>query len=187
VGVVGPNGCGKSTLLRVLAGKLAPLSGQCRRMAESVWLDQRLGALDPGLDVLTQMRAANRTLPEAEMRMHLAQLGLDAQKITTPSGTLSGGERLKLARRAGGGVARRCVPGQPGTDGSPHGDRTGLAHGTVVNRPRMPHLPKMIGVSGCHRFHENGNQPIPMQIIFQQAAAVRTSRPRATRACVPAR
>jgi ATPase subunit of ABC transporter with duplicated ATPase domains len=97
VGVVGPNGCGKSTLLRVLAGKLAPLSGQCRRMAESVWLDQRLGALDPGLDVLTQMRAANRTLPEAEMRMHLAQLGLDAQKITTPSGTLSGGERLKAA------------------------------------------------------------------------------------------
>ncbi len=29
--------------------------------------------------------------------MWLAQLGLDAQKITTPSGLLSGGERLKAA------------------------------------------------------------------------------------------
>lgn len=97
VGVVGPNGCGKSTLLKTLAGELAPLAGTCRRSAETVYLDQQLANLDPEQSVLAQMRAANGTATEANLRMLLAHLGLDAQKIAAPSGALSGGERLKAA------------------------------------------------------------------------------------------
>jgi ATPase subunit of ABC transporter with duplicated ATPase domains len=47
--------------------------------------------------VLEQMLAANRTATEGDLRMRLAQLGLDAQKVVVPSGSLSGGERLKAA------------------------------------------------------------------------------------------
>lgn len=97
IGVVGPNGCGKSTLLRVLAGQIEPLSGTCKVTSKSVYLDQRLANLEPDKTVLEQLQMANRSTTEGELRMLLAQLGQDAQKITTPSGLLSGGERLKGA------------------------------------------------------------------------------------------
>ena len=97
IGVVGPNGCGKSTLLRVLAGQIAPLAGLSKVTPESVYLDQRLENLDPEKTVLEQLQLTSRTLSEGDLRMRLAQLGLDAQKIATPSGLLSGGERLKGA------------------------------------------------------------------------------------------
>jgi ATPase subunit of ABC transporter with duplicated ATPase domains len=97
VGVVGANGCGKSTLLKVLAGRLAPLAGVCTVVDERVYLDQRLANLDPALSVLEQLVAVNRTTSAGTLRTYLAQLGLDANRIAVPSGTLSGGERLKAA------------------------------------------------------------------------------------------
>ncbi|HVK51283.1 MAG TPA: ABC-F family ATP-binding cassette domain-containing protein [Pseudoxanthomonas sp.] len=97
VGVIGPNGCGKSTLLKVLAGQLAPASGECKVMVQGVYLDQQLGNLDPDRNVLEQLLDANPGSNEADLRMRLAQLGLDAQKILVPSAALSGGERLKAA------------------------------------------------------------------------------------------
>lgn len=97
IGVLGPNGCGKSTLLKVLAGQLEPLAGSCKVAAQRVYLDQRLATLDPQRPVLDQLRSANRVASESALRMWLAQLGLDAQRVTMPSGTLSGGERLKAA------------------------------------------------------------------------------------------
>jgi len=97
VGVVGPNGCGKSTLLKLMAGVHQPLAGMCRVTPAAVYLDQQLGNLDPERSVLDQALAVDRTAGEGEMRMRLAQLGLEAQKIVVPSGLLSGGERLKAA------------------------------------------------------------------------------------------
>lgn len=97
VGVLGPNGCGKSTLLKLLAGRLAPLEGSCRRVGHSAYLDQQLDQLPPDRTVLELMQEANAALPEAALRMRLAQLGLTAQKLAQPSGSLSGGERLKAA------------------------------------------------------------------------------------------
>ncbi|PJM71252.1 ABC-F family ATP-binding cassette domain-containing protein [Achromobacter ruhlandii] len=97
VAVTGPNGCGKSTLLKVLAGQLAPLSGERTAAPESVYLDQRLAGLASERPVLEQLRAANTDLDEGELRTRLAHLGLDARKILAPSGSLSGGERLKAA------------------------------------------------------------------------------------------
>ncbi len=84
-------------MLKVLAGQLQPLAGICRVTAANVHLDQRLANLEPELTVLEQIQAANRTAPEADLRMRLAQLGLDARKIVALSGSLSGGERLKAA------------------------------------------------------------------------------------------
>ncbi|MDT8464236.1 ABC-F family ATP-binding cassette domain-containing protein [Alcaligenes nematophilus] len=97
IGVIGPNGCGKSTLLKVIAGQLAPVSGHCKVVPQHVYLDQGLADLDPQQTVLEQIQAVNRKSSEGDLRMRLAQLGLDAQKVTGPSAALSGGERLKAA------------------------------------------------------------------------------------------
>ncbi len=97
VGVVGPNGCGKSTLLKLLAGQLQPLAGRCAVHVESAYLDQQLAGLLPQRSTIEQMLAANHTAGEAALRTRLALLDLDAQKVTAPSGLLSGGERLKAA------------------------------------------------------------------------------------------
>ncbi|WP_058912940.1 ABC-F family ATP-binding cassette domain-containing protein [Entomohabitans teleogrylli] len=95
IGIVGPNGCGKSTLLRLLAGQLEPLAGVCHTTPHKVYLDQWLRRLDTTRPLLEQLRALNHTLTESELRMRLAQLGLEAQKIALPVGVLSGGEQLK--------------------------------------------------------------------------------------------
>ena len=41
IGIVGANGCGKSTLLSVLAGTLAPQSGEVRYYGQAAWSDGR--------------------------------------------------------------------------------------------------------------------------------------------------
>lgn len=97
VGLVGPNGCGKSTLLKVLAGRLNPLAGTCRMTDRMAYLDQSLDSLDPQRPVFEQLQDVNHTLSESELRMRLAQLGLDAHKVAVPTELLSGGERLKAA------------------------------------------------------------------------------------------
>ncbi|GAB3478387.1 ABC-F family ATP-binding cassette domain-containing protein [Azotobacter salinestris] len=97
IGVVGPNGCGKSTLLKLLAGQFPPVSGRCNVYVKSAYLDQQLADLVPQRSTIEQILAANSTAGEDVLRTRLAQLGLDAQKITAPSGSLSGGERLKAA------------------------------------------------------------------------------------------
>lgn len=97
MGLLGFNGCGKSTLLKVLAGRIEPMAGVRRVTDRLAYLDQGLDMLDAQRPVLEQLQAVNRTLSEGELRTRLAQLGLDAPKIAMPSGSLSGGERLKAA------------------------------------------------------------------------------------------
>ncbi|MBV7538661.1 ATP-binding cassette domain-containing protein [Duganella sp. sic0402] len=97
IGVIGPNGSGKSTLLKLLDGQLAPLSGRCEVRARTAYLDQQLNSLTPQRSAIQHLLAANRVAGEATLRTHLAQMGLDAQVAAAPVGTLSGGERLKVA------------------------------------------------------------------------------------------
>ncbi|RVD80036.1 ABC-F family ATP-binding cassette domain-containing protein [Pseudomonas koreensis] len=97
VAVNGPNGCGKSTLLRLLAGELRPVSGECTTHVPVAYLDQQLKLLDDHLSVIDQLIALQSPLSESELRSHLAHLQLDAQRVTRPSASLSGGERLKAA------------------------------------------------------------------------------------------
>lgn len=97
VAVNGPNGCGKSTLLRLLAGELRPSSGECITHVPLAYLDQHLNLLDDRLSVIEQLLALQSPLSESALRSHLAHLQLDAQRVTRPSASLSGGERLKAA------------------------------------------------------------------------------------------
>jgi ATPase subunit of ABC transporter with duplicated ATPase domains len=98
VAVTGPNGCGKSTLLRVIAGALAPQQGSATTLVPTAWLDQDGGAaLPPDRSLLEGLRALDCPLPQSELRTRLAQLRLDAARVSIPMGVLSAGERLKAA------------------------------------------------------------------------------------------
>ena len=97
IAVSGPNGCGKSTLLRLLAGEWAPVSGECITHVPFAFLDQQLKLLDPDTSIVDQLLTQRTPLSEGTLRSYLAQLQLDAQRVTRPCASLSGGERLKAA------------------------------------------------------------------------------------------
>jgi ATPase subunit of ABC transporter with duplicated ATPase domains len=96
IAIRGPNGCGKSTLLRVIAGDITPVSGRCRTLP-GVLLDQHLAMLDPDLSLLEQLSDAATGIDEGRLRQHLALAGLKPDRVLRPSGSLSGGERMRGA------------------------------------------------------------------------------------------
>jgi ATPase subunit of ABC transporter with duplicated ATPase domains len=96
IAIRGPNGCGKSTLLRTIAGEIAPLSGRCRTLP-AVLLDQHLAMLDPARSLLDQLRVAATQHDEGRLRQYLALAGLKPDRVLRPSGSLSGGERMRGA------------------------------------------------------------------------------------------
>ncbi|MCU1752382.1 ABC-F family ATP-binding cassette domain-containing protein [Pseudomonas sp. 6D_7.1_Bac1] len=97
IAVSGPNGCGKSTLLKMLAAHCKPVSGECRPHVPSAYLDQQLELLDPERSIVEQLNLLDTPLSEGSVRSRLAQLQLDAVRVSVPTRLLSGGERLKAA------------------------------------------------------------------------------------------
>lgn len=120
VGVIGRNGIGKSTLLRILAGALLPTAGMVHRRVGVALVPQQLGEWDPELrleqflgmervlaliaaaergdadDSVCELSAEDWDLPRRAKRV-LADLGLSGVSWERPLGTLSGGERRRLA------------------------------------------------------------------------------------------
>ncbi|HBZ47245.1 MAG TPA: hypothetical protein DEO93_08310 [Stenotrophomonas sp.] len=98
--VQGDNGAGKTTLLRVLAGEVAPLSGEVKRAAGFALFDQTLSSLPAQDSALQLLQRANPKASEGILRTQLALLGLDAERSLRPLASLSGGERVKAALAA---------------------------------------------------------------------------------------
>ncbi len=98
VGLIGRNGSGKTTLLRLMAGDLLPDSG-------SVWRNPgaRIGYLAQMLDDLDPERSAAENvslktgLPMAGARDLLGRMAVSGETQTRPLGTLSMGERTRVA------------------------------------------------------------------------------------------
>jgi ATP-binding cassette subfamily F protein 3 len=99
IALLGANGNGKTTLARLLAGRLAPLSGEmtrspklrCGYFAQHQIDELRLGA--PAYDHLAVLMPD--AAPEA-VRTRLGGFGFGQEKAFVPVDELSGGERARL-------------------------------------------------------------------------------------------
>ena len=97
IAIVGKNGSGKSVLLKTLSGKVLPLRGEVKHHVNFAYLDQQLSSLDLSKSILDQVLDGQTKEKITDLRMQLAQLGLDHTAINQPMNALSGGEQLKAA------------------------------------------------------------------------------------------
>jgi len=99
IALLGANGNGKSTFAKLLAGRLAPMSGEMRRSGKlRVGYFAQHQAEELALDetpVAHMQRAMPRAAP-TQLRGQLARFGLDADRADTICGNLSGGEKARL-------------------------------------------------------------------------------------------
>jgi ATP-binding cassette subfamily F protein 3 len=99
IALLGANGNGKSTLAKALAGRLEPMSGSSfRTRGITVGYFAQHQEDDLHLDDTPLLHLA-RVLPNAtptQVRAQAARFGLDAARVETRVGQLSGGEKARL-------------------------------------------------------------------------------------------
>jgi len=96
--IMGLNGAGKTSLLRILAGEARPVAGEFRTgfgVSLGYYAQEHEG-IQPGVSVIAHMREAS-DVPEVEQRNLLGMFGLSGEIAFQDAGTLSGGEKTKLA------------------------------------------------------------------------------------------
>jgi ATPase subunit of ABC transporter with duplicated ATPase domains len=97
--ILGLNGAGKTTLLRILGGIDKPDTGEVQpgHGARLGYYAQEHETLDPTRTVLDNMRSAAPNLLEPEMRKVLGSFLFSGDTVDQLAGTLSGGEKTRLA------------------------------------------------------------------------------------------
>ena len=98
VALIGPNGAGKTTLLKTILGHLKPLGGRVRFGAsvEVGYLAQAQAGLDPDETVLDAILDV-QNLPISQARNFLGQFLFSGDDVFRTIGTLSGGQRSRVA------------------------------------------------------------------------------------------
>ena len=99
VALVGPNGAGKSTLIKTLLGEMPPFSGEVRVGPSTTvaYYRQDVGHL-PLESTIYDAIANERPLWERrQVQGHLGRYGFSGDEVQRTVGTLSGGERARVA------------------------------------------------------------------------------------------
>jgi len=103
IGVVGPNGSGKTSLLRAILGELVPSQGRIVRGQNTriAYFDQLRSGLDDTTSILENVAgdASRITLGDNSLdpRSYLERFGFFGLRQRQPVGSLSGGERARVA------------------------------------------------------------------------------------------
>jgi ATP-binding cassette, subfamily F, member 3 len=100
IGVLGVNGAGKTTLLKCLVGTLAPLRGDLVRGQHAgvgYFAQHQLETLNAATSALTQLGERFPDRREQWCRDYLGSWGFSGELAARPVGTLSGGEKARLA------------------------------------------------------------------------------------------
>ena len=97
--VLGLNGAGKTTLLRLLAGTELADAGQVHpgHGLRVGYFAQEHETLDPDASVWENIRHASPDTPEQQLRTVLGTFMFSGEQLQQPAGTLSGGEKTRLA------------------------------------------------------------------------------------------
>ena len=100
VGVVGANGSGKTTLINTLLGRVPAEAGTVSLRVPTRLLPQRLQLLEEDDTVLQAVSRHARHVDDNALRAELARFLLDADTVSRPVRTLSGGERFRATLAA---------------------------------------------------------------------------------------
>jgi ATPase subunit of ABC transporter with duplicated ATPase domains len=97
--ILGLNGAGKTTLLRTIAGKYEPDEGQTKLGANVTlgFYAQEHEDIRHGVPVIELLREAGQGLTDPQLRQMLGHFGMVGGVADQDAGTLSGGEKTKLA------------------------------------------------------------------------------------------
>jgi len=97
--LIGPNGAGKTTLLRLMAGVLAPESGQVhlsRGVVIGYFAQQQLELLNPQHTVLESLSSVAGDMAHGQLRSLLGAFLFRGHDVEKRVAVLSGGERSRL-------------------------------------------------------------------------------------------
>jgi ATP-binding cassette, subfamily F, member 3 len=99
IALLGANGNGKTTFARLLAGRLAPLSGTVKRVPKlrcGFFAQHQIDDMRPAESAVEHLAAAAPNLTPEAVRTRLGEFGFGQDKALVPVGELSGGERARL-------------------------------------------------------------------------------------------
>jgi ATP-binding cassette subfamily F protein 3 len=99
IALLGANGAGKSTLIKLLAGVIAPLSGErlaSKDLAIGYFAQHQLEQLDLAATPVDHLLRLDRDLGEKDARDFLGGFGFSGDRALDPVAPFSGGEKARL-------------------------------------------------------------------------------------------
>lgn len=99
VALVGPNGAGKSTLIKTLLGEHEPLAGVVKAGPSTTvaYYRQDLAHLPLDLTIYEAIATQRPLWERRQVQGHLGRFGFSGDEVQRTVGTLSGGERARVA------------------------------------------------------------------------------------------